>query len=160
MSDVGIKISKANIDVVDATGADVLLDINNPHTKLDTTNLVSFQNINLTFITNPAEPSLGNVTTTLVYSFPHGYSYFPSYWCLFQITSRATGTIFSQDYFQDTGIIALQNVGDYATIEIQADATSIYFYIKKYQGLGLATNNLLGLVLKIRPYIFVQDVGI
>lgn len=56
-----------------------------PFTKLDTRNIESFQTISLLFDHEPPQPaSLGANTQTLVYSFPHDYTYIPSIWLMWQ----------------------------------------------------------------------------
>lgn len=55
---------------------------NNPYTKLDTQNIVSFQTISLLFNNEPDQPTLADEqnTDTLVYEFKHGYNYIPTIW--------------------------------------------------------------------------------
>ncbi len=162
MSDYGVKVSAEDQDVYSAIGQEILLTTRYPFAKLDTTKDESFKNTLLTFITNPTEPSgVGDTElTTTVYSFPHGYDYIPSAWHLVQITNPAGGTAFDQDYFQDSGIVASHTAFDGAIFESEVDATTVYYKITKYydSGLGGSTNDITGLQLKIRSYIFVEGV--
>ena len=69
-------------DVQAANGPNQLLSMNNPFTKLDTTNIVSFQTIQLLLNHEPpqAPPTAPYYTDTVVYQFPHGYQYVPAIW--------------------------------------------------------------------------------
>jgi hypothetical protein len=73
-------------DVQSATGANVIFSSKNPFTKLDTSNIVSFQTISILFDHEPPQPanSIGAHTQTLIYQFPHGYNYIPSIWLMWQ----------------------------------------------------------------------------
>jgi len=159
MSDYGLKVSKDGVDVRTATGVELLLNLSKPQAKLDTTKTVSFQNIDLLFLNDPPEGTgAGDTATTLVYKVAHGYTYTPSFWCLVQETPPS-GTAFYQAYFQDTGLVAQHTGFDYASFYVKADATNVNFYVDKYydSGFGGLANNISGMLLRIRLYIFVED---
>lgn len=160
MADYGIRVSAEDQDAFEASGQNLLLTTEYPFAKLDTTNEVSFQNVLLTFITNPPEPSVGTSLTTTVYSFAHGYDYIPSAWHLVTIVTPKSGTSFDQDYFQDLGIIAQNTVADSAVFYVDVDATTVYYRVTKNldTGFGGTANDITGMQLRIRSYIFVEGV--
>lgn len=69
-----------------AAGPQSLLNDNNPLAKLDTTNQVSFQTINVLFNSEPpqAPSSAPFYSNTLITSFNHPYTYTPSIWMMWQ----------------------------------------------------------------------------
>lgn len=69
-----------------ANGPNQLLSMSNPFTKLDTTNIVSFQTIQLIVNHEPPQPPPTSpfYTDTIVYQFKHGYDYIPSVWLSWQ----------------------------------------------------------------------------
>jgi hypothetical protein len=164
MANFGIKVSAPEKDVLTSADADLLLNITDPLTKLDVSNDVSFRNITLTFVNNPPEPSgifPDIYATTLVYSFNHGYDYVPATWFLIQVVLPVSGSIFYQSYFQDGGLVDSNSAFDEALFYVQVTATAVNFYIRKYynSGAGGSPNDITGLVLKIRSYVFVEDIG-
>lgn len=74
-----------------ANGPQQLLSMKNPLTKLDVTNRVSFQTIQLLFNHEPPQaPAVAPYyTNTLVYQFPHSYQYIPAVWMSWQNLSPA-----------------------------------------------------------------------
>lgn len=159
MADYGIKISKEDANVLTAEETDILLNITDPLAKLDVTNDVSFQNIELTFDTDPTEPSFPTTENidTLVYSFPHGYTYTPQQWMLVQVIIPVA-TPFYQEFFLDNGIVATSTVFSGATFWCAADETDINFYItKSITDAAGAPTPINGLRLLVRSYVFVQD---
>ena len=164
MADYGIKISKEDTDVFTSQGADVLLSSSYPFAKLDTTKDVSFRNTLITFLNNPPEPTGVGADvskTTLIYSFAHGYSYTPSAWHLMNIVVPVPSTAFDQDYFQDGGTVASTTAFDSAVFYATVDATNVNYYVtKNFSGGITSTNNITGLQIKVRSYVFVEDVGV
>lgn len=79
--------SGANINTTNIH--ELITDTTIPFTKLDTQNVVSFQTISLLFNKEPAQPpaSAPFYSITQVYQFPHGYSYVPSIWLMWQNSS-------------------------------------------------------------------------
>lgn len=84
-------VSASGSSVQEATGPQQLLSMNNPFTKLDTTNQSSFQTIQLLFNSEPPQPPSGSpfYSNTLVYQFPHPYNYVPATWLSWQNNSPA-----------------------------------------------------------------------
>lgn len=160
MADYGIRVSLEDQNVFEATGQELILSTANPFAKLDTTNDVSFQNVLLTFLTNPPEPSVGTELTTTVHSFAHGYTYIPSAWHLVTIVTPKSGTSFDQDYFQDSGVIAQNTAFDGVTFFVEVDATMVYYKVTKFldTGSGGSANDITGMQLRIRSYVFVEGV--
>lgn len=153
-----LKVSPPGVDVKTAADKQLVINGSYPFLKLDTQNPVSFQTIVFTFNTDPPEPSGGNTTqNTTVYTIPHGYSYTPAFWSLVQTLVPPTGTHLSQTYFQSAGIIAAQTVDDSAGFLIEADSRNIYFIVQKFNDGAGSPNNLVGCVLRIRLYVFVDD---
>lgn len=80
-----ITVVQSGSNVQSATGTEILLNSKIPFTKLDTTNIISFQTISILFNNEPPQPvGLGGYTQTLIYQFSHGYSYIPSIWMMWQ----------------------------------------------------------------------------
>lgn len=72
-----------------ATGPQSLLSISAPFTKLDVTNTVSFQTIQLLLNHEPPQAPAGApyYTDTVVGQFKHGYTYIPGVWMNWQNVS-------------------------------------------------------------------------
>jgi hypothetical protein len=81
-----ITVVAAGTSVASATGSDILVSSKNPFTKLDTSNIVSFQTISILFDHEPPQPpsSAPLYSTTQLYQFPHGYNYIPSPWLMWR----------------------------------------------------------------------------
>ena len=161
-----ISASAPGKSLTGALGADITFNTRYPFAKLDSTNLVSFQNIQLFFAIdtpNPDGVTSGYIRTN-VYQFPHGYSYIPTVWMFYQrvgagIQDTPSSTRFSP-YGYWGGIIAAANISDsstYATLDPTADATNVYIDVTKNAGVGSPDTNLVGYSLNIRLYIFVED---
>ena len=137
MSDFGIKVSVEGVDVSTATGKDLLLNMQYPHTKIDTTNDNSFQNILLTFNNDPPDAPANGSTDTEVHSFEHGYDYLMAYWALVQVVTPPASVIFYQDFFQQEGSIGQLTAFDNARFYVKADDSKIYFHVEKSKNSGL-----------------------
>ncbi len=162
MADIGLKVSIEDTDALTATGTDVLLN-NYPQAKLDTKNPKSFQNITMTFLNNPPEPpGLSGIVDTLVYSFPHGYTYIPECWFLVQVVTPPAVAAYYQEYFQDSGLLSSRTPFDQARFYVLVDATTVYMYVEKYveTAFGGLPNDITGSQIRIRPYVFVDDIGV
>lgn len=157
-----ISASSPGNSLVNATGTAVTFNTRYPFEKLDSTSSVSFQIINLFFNHEPPNPnpSSGNsgTTNTLVYSFPHGYSYIPATWFLIS-TNNFTTALGSE------GVWLIGNAtgagGSNAQINVTVDATNVNFYIAKfYTNDGISQlPNVIGTFLNIRAYVFVNDLS-
>lgn len=159
MSDYGIAISNKDSNVNDLK--DILFTSKYATAKLDTSKDISFSNILFTFLNNPPEPTPPASVTTRVMTIPHTYNYIPSFWSLINISSPVSSS-FRQDYFQESGIVSAQTAFDSAVFYVDADKDNINFYVTKDINdavFGLP-NPLTGLILKIRLYVFVENVGI
>ena len=161
MADQGLKISKENIDVSNATGDNILLDINKPLHKLDVTNTVSFQNLLVIFNNEPPNPD--GVTSfsldTEIYKFKHGYSYIPCTWFLYQnLTPNSVGSV---EYAQYGGQIASPDAGSSAYLYYYIDPTYFHIVVRKnYQfGVGIGVTSIIGYRLRLRIYVFAEDIG-
>ena len=157
----GVVVVSANgSDTRSASGAQILFNADNPFSKLDTTNTVSFQNINLLFNSDPPVPGVGGTSiVTKVYSFPHGYSYVPQTWVLYQNDS-GTGNSSSLTYGYEDSTIASQPGFNFAYLHVEADATDVNIYVNKTAGLVPTNPSIQGFTLKLRIYVFVDDIGI
>lgn len=67
-----------------AVGPNSLLSIENPLTKLDTTNKISFETISILFNNEPPQPAANSFTNTIIHTEAHGYNYIPSIWMNWQ----------------------------------------------------------------------------
>jgi hypothetical protein len=160
-----MQVSQIGTTTKTATGSQVTFNTKYPFAKLDKTNLVSFQNISIQFYNEPPAPSgtypdIGP-TTTLVYQFVHGYTYVPSTWFLMQVTPSSTVSYPPVSYQQEgtNSFFLYLGPGSGASLTITADATNVYFYVNKYYGGSFGLPNIIGYVLNIRAYVFVDDLS-
>lgn len=163
MGNIGIKVVREGADIKTAVGSEILLTTKDPLIKLDSTSQTSFRDIKLTFTRDPPEPTgVGTDITlsTIVYQYPHGYNYVPSFWGLVQNLFPSSSN-FYQAYFQADGILSAHTADDNATLSITADATNIYFTVTKFYiaGVGASMNNIIGTILNCKVYVFVDDIG-
>jgi hypothetical protein len=161
--DYGIKISDTETDVNKAELDQLLLSSRYPFAKLDTSNEVSFRNIQLRMnqdTPNPAGTSPNTVTDTVVYQFAHGYDYTPAYWSLIQVLAPPTSVVFYQDIFQDDGVIGQTSPFSVSSLSVQVDEDNVYVIVSKYldTGLGGSAMSLIGTVLRIRLFVFVENI--
>ena len=161
-----MQVSQIGTTTKTATGSQVTFNTKYPFAKLDKTNPVSFQNISIQFYTEPPVPSgtypdVGP-TTTLVYQFAHGYTYVPSTWFLMQVTPTSPPPI-SINYQQEgTGayfLIVNEATGTGAYLTVTADQTNVYFSVNKIYNNVDPLPNIIGYVLNIRCYVFVDDLS-
>jgi hypothetical protein len=156
-----ILISAPNTDLRTATGTDLVLNTRYPFAKLDSTNKVSFQLINILFLHEPPNPDgLATFFTTVqVYQFPHGYNYIPSTWFLVSTDAMATAV-------GSEGVIFVGG-GDTpsfksAVLDVTVDDANVYFNIDKYYDkrvTDLGAPNVLGMTLTVRAYVFANDLA-
>lgn len=160
MSDYGLKISAPGFDARTAAASNLLLNMQYPIAKLDSTNGVSFRDVTLTFVNDPPEPALDTSNSTTVYSFAHGYSYVPQMWSMItMITPPASRTIL-EAYNQDYMTLAEVTPADIAVLYVRADANNIMYIVDKTRSSlpGNGPNPLAPCVIKVRTYVFVQDI--
>lgn len=151
-------------------GSDITFNTRYPFAKLDSTNLVSFQNINIFFGYDPPNPDgVSNFSrVTSIYTFKHGYKYIPAIWCIFQRTGFGdqgdhTVTKFGP-YGYENGVICVSSVSgsaQFARLKLWADATNVFLGIEK---IYVAAHpdpavNLSGYSLLVRVYCFVNDLS-
>lgn len=159
MADFGIKVSSNGNSAVSATGAQLVLTSKYPLAKLDRTNPASFSNIHITFLHDVP------VGETLVYTLPHGYKYRPTVWSLIQVIGTAAPyTDFG--FLMDKGAM-LEGPGtfggyEYVSFYTKWDATNVYYYVNKRQANLIVSPfsavTVAGMALRIRSYVFVEDV--
>jgi len=155
-----MSISQNGVDVKEASGSQLIFSSQYPFAKLDKTNKVSFQNIALLFENEPPNPDgvTNFLQTTLVYQFPHGYTYVPSTWFLMQNPTN-TGIGLQPAYQQEGGIIINTNAFPFAAaiFRMEVDSQNVYFYVDKYFTSGDTPPNIQGFSLNIRVYVFAGD---
>lgn len=118
---------------------------------------ISFQNLTLFFNTDPPAISGGKLQT-LIYQFPHGYTYIPTFWVLFQ-NSSGTNTDASNAYGSENSIIlSTQEAGSFAQLIVWANETNFYIYVLKVWDGIAAQPNIIGFTLNLRFYIFVEPI--
>lgn len=159
MADYGLLISDKNSDVTKLEN--IIFTTKYPTAKLDTRNPVSFRDIQFTFLNDPPEPANPpTVLTTKVATLAHGYTYVPSFWSLVNILLPVS-TNFKQDYFQESGVLSTQTAFDAAEFLVDADQDNVHFYVRKtlVTASGGLANDLTGMILRIRLYIFVEGVS-
>jgi len=165
MTDGPITVSAPNTSTSGVDSVDAILNTRFPFHKLDSTNNVSFQVINITFINEPPNPvtptSTATFSDTLVYSYPHGYEYTPSTWFLMSLDD------FDTTLGPEGSMILVQGQlpgSTNAKLNIYVDDTNIYFYIKKTWGYVFGTPdpvapNIINTRVSIRSYVFVEDLS-
>lgn len=163
-NDYGINISPPNTNAQTTSPSGLLLNSSYPFYKIDTQNKNGFRTTFINFLTDPPEPAVGSTAYkfTVVYFYPHNYKYITAIQALFYAKVPPTGTAFTQNYFFDSGTIAAHTAFDGVDFFCYADATNIYFVIRKYRDTasgGLA-NNLSGAFYQITVYNPVEDVGV
>lgn len=156
MNNGPISVSAPSVSLIGAASGDITFSTRYPFAKLDSTNPVSFEVLTIFFNTEPPDPSSVNTSVeTLVYSYPHGYTYTPSTWFLLSIDNFQT--VVGQEGGYIVGLstsIGVNNV----SVPIVVDSTNVNIYINKFWGSGSATPpHIIGFFLTIRAYIFVED---
>jgi len=155
----GLKISVPGVEVNNAKNNQLVLNSKYPFIKLDTQSTVAFQTINLVFFKDTPEPVGPSWldTYTTVYQFKHGLNYTPKVWALFQVVTPPVGTHFYQAYFHEAGVIGAHTVDDEVSMYYTVDNQNVNIVVDKFNdGLGNA-NNLIGTVMKITMFVFVDD---
>jgi hypothetical protein len=79
-------VSSTGKSIQTALGPDQLLTFDQPLTKLDVTNTVSFQTLSILFNTESPQPPIiaPFYAEVQIYQFPHGYNYIPAIWMEWQ----------------------------------------------------------------------------
>lgn len=165
MSDFGIKVSFPDTDAAEAEQAQLLLSSRYPFAKLDTQKEISFKNYLFRFVSNPPDPvgtSPNFYRETQVYSTEHGYDYIPAVWALVSVVTPVTGAVFYQDYFQDGGVISAKTAFDDTEFYVRATNENVTFHVNKYLDTvsGGIANNLIGCTLRVRLFVFAEDIGV
>lgn len=178
MSDPTFNVSSPGTDATTASEAQLLMSLKYPFAKLDSTNPVSFQNINLTFLNEPPDAPLdgsgfsGHTTykRTLVYQFPHGYKYQPTTWCM-SLSTLEDPDLSHPLAYQNGNMILLGFVGGSlggateAVLWVTADKNNVYLYvIKQTQADGNGNFpspevQLVGSTVRLRVYVFVENLA-
>jgi hypothetical protein len=154
-----ISASAPGTSLTAATGPDVTFSTKYPFHKLDSTNDVSFQVITLFFAKDPPIPD-GNTVfyrRTLIYSFPHDYTYIPSTWFYISTDNFKTAVGSEGVYLAGGGGLATL---DSIVLVIQADNTNVNIYTDVYwdnTSGALPAPTILGKFVAIRAYVFVND---
>jgi hypothetical protein len=162
MADLGLKISEDGVSVEKATEDQILMDFDKPFAKLDTTNENSFKNIKLFFANDPPNPD--GITDfnlrTEVYRFKHGYDYVPATWLLFENLTYAS-SLGSVQYGQGGSVIASEGAGSAAYLGYYVTDTDFVIFVNKgfVSGFGVGVTNIAGSQLRLRIYVFAEDVG-
>lgn len=151
MSDYGIKTSVKGVSAITAAGADVLMTTKYPFAKIDPTQLDSFRTTTVTFLRDTPDD-----VKTLIHSFPHGYTYKPQLWGLWNVTWGA-GIAGTPNTTQN-GYGSLTNSpgSPASTLSYDWDETTVYLYLLK--GTNVFTpSNAIGTIAALTTYVFVDD---
>jgi hypothetical protein len=163
MADIGLKISEDGVSVEKATEEQILMDFEKPFAKLDVTNENSFKNIKLFFANDPPNPdgvSSFNLRTE-IHRFAHGYDYVPATWLLFENLNYAAFPV-SVQYSQYGGVIGSEGAGSAAYLAYYVTDTDFVIFVNKgfVSGFGNPVTNIAGTQLRLRIYIFAEDIGV
>lgn len=162
MNNGPISVSGPGVSLIGASASDITFSTRYPFAKLDSTNPNSFEVITLFFNNEPPDPAPGLGSTaslkTLVYSYPHGYTYEPSTWFLVSVDN------FTSVKGSEGSWVVGNNSGSspaIAKFEIEVDATNVNFYIDKtWTNDGInGPPHVIGLSISIRAYIFVEGLA-
>lgn len=151
MADYGIRTSKEGADAITATGADLIMTTRFPFAKIDPTEIDTFRTTTVTFLRDVPDD-----TKTLITSFPHGYTYKPQLWGLWNVTWGAgiagTGGQEQNGY----GVLTNSSGSPSSTLSYEWDEASVYLYLLK--GTNVFTpSNAVGTVATLTTYVFVDD---
>lgn len=164
MGDFGIKVTGKDTDLGSAQLKDQLLNTKWPFAKMDVTNPVAFQNFRIVFNNDPPYNADGSVRRTQIYSFKHGAvnpktgaKIIPQFWVLGKNSNSSAG---AQPYFTGGGQIAATTAFNPNVFAVEADYDNMYFYVDKwYDNTTPANASLVGTILNVRVYVFVDDLG-
>lgn len=138
-----------------AAGPQQLLSASRPMTKLDTTNIVSFQTIQLLLNHEPpqAPANAPFFTDTIVYQFPHGYAYIPAVWLSWQNNSanpnpgtpalNSSNTVSYPNGDDDAGLAAYEATQGTIAIGVSSSSIAVEQYNGGMSGVFNATDALL-----------------
>jgi len=172
---MAMQVSSNGVNLKNANTNQTIFNDKYPFHKLDKTNQVCIQTITLQFYHEPPNPNGTTVfsLTTQIYKFAHGYSYIPATWSLFVLNNTNIGTknsggfVSQPDFYnQGSGVIMLTTDDGLngAFLQVIADATYVYVnVIKNYDtvdDLSPALPNILGAVINLSIYVFVEDLGV
>lgn len=155
-----ISASAPQTSLTTATGQHITFNTQYPFAKLDSTNNSSFEIITLLFNTEPPNPSVsvGNSGSveTLVYKYPHGYTYTPSSWFLISL-NNFTSVLGSEGSWIVGAATGLSPAA--AQFNIKVDSTNVNFYVNKFWSNDGITPppTIQGFFVTVRAYIFVED---
>lgn len=162
-SDLGpISVSSPGTSLTTAQGQNITFNTRYPFAKLDSTKVPSFQIITIFFNTEPPNPAVGVGSSgsleTLIYSYPHGYTYIPSTWFLLSLDNFVSvkGSEGSWIVGAATGLSPAN-----AQFNIKVDATNVNFYVNKFwsnDGITPAPS-VIGFFVTIRAYVFVESLA-
>lgn len=160
--DSPITVSKPGISLIGASTEDISFSTQYPFHKLDSTNPVSFEIITVFFNSDTPTPAAGSGQTatnrTLVYQYPHGYTYEPSSWFLIS-TDNFTNVKGSEGSWLIGSASGVSTA--IAKFEVDVDETNVNFYIfKQWTNNGITpAPSVLGYFVTVRSYIFVEDLS-
>jgi len=149
-----ISVSAPGVDLMGATGDNVIFNTRFPFAKLDSTMPHSFEIINIVFNNEPPNPSVGGSTRTLIFQYPHGYTYEPSTFFLISLDNFTTA--YGSEGSWLVGNAESSNVS-VAKFNIEVDQTNVSMYVDKQQFVAGASPNVRGFFISIRAYIFAED---
>ena len=163
MSDFGMKVMKKGVDYGSTKLQDQLLNTKWPFTKMDVTNPAAFKNIRIVF--NNDLPSSPSGVTTNVVKYAHnitdakGNKLIPRYWAMGDNSNTSAGAF---KYLGADGQVAATTVDANVQIKVWVDNTYVYIdFIKTYDpATGDPNPNMVGTILNIRVYVFVEDLGV
>ncbi len=151
MDNYGVKTSaKGNVN----NKSNISFTSKYPMAKLDRTNKVSFQNINLTFLNDTPAPGVGTSNSTLVYQFAHDYNYISSHWMMGTITGGSNNYPYIED---EVALLSSIFADSQATLIVKVNATNVYLYVNKTNLSGFGNPTVAGVVISLRLYVFVED---
>lgn len=163
MADFGLKVSRNGTDAKLVEATDLILTSKYPLAKIDSTKAGSFKNVRIQFNNNVPL----NVPT-VVYQFKHGYNYTPSIWSLCRIFGLASPYLTDYNYIIDDGpVMTYRGAGgaiDVVYFWAEADATNVYYYVNRIADTTAYAPTVInvtiaGVSLRIRTYVFVEDVN-
>jgi hypothetical protein len=163
MADFGIKVTSKDKDLKTAGIQDQLLNTKWPFAKMDVTNPASFKNIRIVFNNDLPGSGAGVRTTVKQYAHnmkdPKGNKLIPKFWVLGTNSNSSAGAF---KYLGADGQVAATTVDSSVQIDVWVDNTNVYIdFIKYYDpATGDPNPTMVGTILNLRVYVFVEDLGV
>lgn len=149
--DYGFRVAKKGKSALSKNILDISMTSRFPFAKIDQTKQNSFRTTSITFLNNPPSG-----VKTLIASFPHGYTYDPQMWGLWDIT-WGPGTYVPGLNMNGYGSVSSSTGIPVSVLWYEKDATNIYIYNQWLDPFGFTPIDMTGTTATLTTYIFADD---